>query len=101
MCIEINIAGCNMVNLTKPRKVNESKSQLKRAAKSTGRLEVGSSFSEILLTFETTVCSDGKVRQSDNQIVSNAVRQLLSSLQSLIKRKAEVRRVEEGDFRLC
>ena len=79
-----------MVNLAKPRKVDESKNLLKKATKSNRKLELKTSFPEILADFENAVWSGDLLHQSDNQVTSNAVRQLLSSLQSLLNRKVQV-----------
>lgn len=79
-----------MVNLAKPRKVDESKSLLKRAAKNSRKLELKSTFSDILTEFESIVCDNGNLNQADHHVTSNAVRQMLSSLQSLLNKKSQV-----------
>lgn len=84
-----------MVNLAKPRKVDESKNLLRKATKNSRKWELKTSFAEILTDFENIVCTDSLQVQSDNQLTSNAVRQLLSSLQSLLNQKNEV---SQGEF---
>lgn len=76
-----------MVNLPKPRKVDESKNLLRKATKTKPQVQVKATLPEILANFEASVCAnDGLLYLSDNHATSNAIRQLLSSLQALLKR---------------
>lgn len=70
-----------MVNLPKPRKVDNSKSLLKFSKKNAQKFKIDSNLDEILGTFLNRF-QDRQFGENENQEISISIRQLLSSLQS-------------------
>lgn len=78
-----------MINLAKPRKVDESKNRLLKFKRDSKKIELKTEFPDILKHFESIIIGNNS-RVADNQITSNAIRQLLSSLQSLLNRRESI-----------
>ncbi|KAI2811199.1 hypothetical protein BLOT_002372 [Blomia tropicalis] len=85
-----------MINLAKPRKVDESKNRLLKFKRDSKKIELKTEFPDILKHFESIIIGNNS-RVADNQITSNAIRQLLSSLQSLLNRRESIQSKEPNE----
>ena len=81
-------ACTNMVNLPKSRKVTEKKNLIKLTNKGSKKIELQTNLEDVLLVFLQIFSGDRPVWEKQNHEISIAIRQLLSSLKSLLGKRS-------------